>query len=66
MVNEYKVGCMSPKEQLACAALDGVFFKLHLELAGQWLHQAYSQYETALKKERLSLHNDARSRETNR
>lgn len=56
MVNEYKVGCMSPKEQLACAALDGVFFKLHLELAGQWLHQAYSQYETALKKERLSLH----------
>ena len=56
MVNEYKVGCMSPKEQLACAALDGVFFKLHLELAGQWMHQAYSQYETALKKERLSLH----------
>lgn len=56
MVNEYKLGCMSPKEQLACAALDGVFFKSHLKLAGQWLHQAYVQYEIALKKERLSLH----------
>lgn len=56
MVNENKVGYMSPKEQLACAALDGVFFKSHLELAGQWLHQAHLQYETELKKERLSLH----------
>lgn len=56
MVNENKVGYMSPKEQLACAALDGVFFKSHLELAGQWLHLAHLQYETELKKERLSLH----------
>lgn len=56
MVNENKVGSMPPKEQLACASLGGVFFKSHLELAGQWLHQAYVQYEIVLKKERLSLH----------
>ena len=54
--NSQEVGATAYKVQLACAALDGVFFKSHLELAGQWLHQAHLQYETELKKERLSLH----------
>ena len=55
-VNDHEVWGISPKEQLACAALNGVFFKSHLELAGQWLHQSCGQYDTALKRERLSLH----------
>lgn len=54
--NSQEVGFTAYKERLACAALDGVFFKSHLKLAGQWHHQAYVQYEIALKKERLSLH----------
>ena len=54
--NSQEVDSTVYKERLACAALDGVFFKSHLKLAGQWQHQAYVQYEIALKKERLSLH----------
>ena len=54
--NNQEVDATVYKERLACAALDGVFFKSHLKLAGQWQHQSYVQYEIALKKERLSLH----------